>query len=213
MKSPCWTAEEVAVLEANKQLTTSEMTALLPHRSFSAIGNQRKVRGLGRTGGTKRKFWTEEHYEFMRSNPHLTDAEMARALGVRLGSLSQARKKADIRKVYRCAKCGVVLGSQGKWCKDHNTAARRWTQYANKATARGFEFTLTHDDLHDLLDRPCAYCGGKGGGIDRIDSSKGYMIGNVNPCCWSCNQMKNDLPMGEWIAQMKRIIQHIEAMQ
>jgi hypothetical protein len=150
---------------------------------------------------------------FMRENPHMTDAEMARALGVRLGSLSAARKSADIRKVYRCAKCNAVLGSQGKWCNEHTIAARRWSQYANKAKDRGIGFDLTHDDLHDLLDKPCTYCNGDGGGIDRIDSSKGYEKGNVAPCCWRCNAMKNNLVLGDWIAHMKKIISHTGGQQ
>lgn len=213
MKPDVWTDAEIAVLKENRKVTNEEMAKILPSRSLSAIYNKRAQLGLGRLGSGNRRMWTEADLQFMRDNPHLSDAEMAKALGARLGSLSQARKAAKIRKVYRCVKCDKVIGSQGKWCKEHTVAARRWSQYANKAATRGFEFKLTHDDLHDLLDKDCAYCGGKGGGIDRIDSSKGYVLGNVNPCCWECNQMKNDLPLKDWLAKMKKVIQHIGGEQ
>ncbi len=205
-----WTESELAVLRQNTHATNEEMATLLPGRTESAINNKRKAMRLGRTAGLPRRLWSDEELQFMRANPQMTDAEMARALGVRLGSLSTARKKADIRKAYMCVKCGVSLGSQGKWCSEHNTAARRWSQYANKAKSRGLDFGLTHDDLHQLLDENCTYCGGDGGGIDRQDSSKGYVLGNVTPCCWRCNAMKNDMPLDEWLAHMKKILSYVE---
>jgi hypothetical protein len=38
-----------------------------------------------------------------------------------------------------------------------------------------------------------------GGGLDRIDSSKGYSIENVRPCCKLCNQAKNNLTEVEFL--------------
>ena len=212
MKADAWSESEVAVLESNRSLTNPQIAVLLPGRSEGAVKQQRTARGCGRTAGQPRKRWSEADYAYMRANPELSDAHMAAHFGVRDGSVRQARKAASIRKVYHCVKCGVLLGSQGKWCSEHNVAARRWTQYASKAKDRGIAFSLTHDDLHALLDQPCAYCGDAGGGIDRIDSDKGYEPGNVNPCCWECNQMKNDTPMGEWVARMKQIIEHVGGM-
>jgi hypothetical protein len=81
---------------------------------------------------------------------------------------------------------------------------------------------------------PCAYCGKKpsniyrlsyvvGGkrqrytapemeihysGIDRVDSTKGYIHGNVVPCCGECNAMKSALPLAGFLALVARIQSH-----
>lgn len=209
MKADAWNESELAVLEANRDLTNPQIAALLPGRSEGAIKQQRSARGCGRTAGQPRKRWTEADYEYMRANPEMPDAEMAAVFGVRDGSVRQARKAAAIRKVYRCVKCSSILAVQGDYCTGHSIIARRRSQYMHKAKERGLRFALSYDEMHDLLGRPCAYCGGEGGGIDRIDSDKGYEAGNVNPCCWECNQMKNDTPLAEWVARMKQIIEHV----
>ena len=42
-------------------------------------------------------------------------------------------------------------------------------------------------------------------GIDRIDSSKGYISGNVISCCKNCNTAKNILSQKEFKDLIKRI--------
>ncbi len=44
--------------------------------------------------------------------------------------------------------------------------------------------------------------------IDRIDSSKGYVRGNVQLVCWVVNQMKNDLTndeLTEWCTKVSKM--------
>ena len=36
-------------------------------------------------------------------------------------------------------------------------------------------------------------------GIDRVDSRKGYFLGNLVPCCDMCNYSKNDYTLEEFI--------------
>jgi hypothetical protein len=45
-------------------------------------------------------------------------------------------------------------------------------------------------------------------GIDRIDSSKGYVPGNVVPCCTVCNIMKLDHSHAGFIAHIEHILAH-----
>lgn len=199
----------------NKHLTEKQVAELFaerfPHRTLSSIMNRKSLIGAGRFSGQKRRTWTEEDYAFMRSHPEMTDADMARALGVRLGSLSSARKKADIRKVYHCARCGVRLTQQGLYCIDHQHLSRRWAQYRDKCKKRGFQFDLPLELFHDLMEGHCHYCGDEGGGIDRIDSSKGYTPDNTVSCCWVCNAMKSNHSTEVWIAHMKKVIERIGA--
>lgn len=58
------------------------------------------------------------------------------------------------------------------------------------------DFSLLIDDYAALIARPCHYCGGPlnetAVGLDRMDNSKGYVLGNVVPCCKECNEIKGD---------------------
>lgn len=45
-------------------------------------------------------------------------------------------------------------------------------------------------------------------GIDRIDSAKGYVEGNVVPCCKFCNEMKSDKSRDEFLQLIAAIYQH-----
>jgi hypothetical protein len=94
------------------------------------------------------------------------------------------------------------------------------------------EFALTFNQFKELVNSPCIYCGtidikrqNRGdrraginkefytkeevNGIDRIDNEKGYVEGNVAPCCKACNFMKRDLNKEEWLSQIKHIYEHI----
>lgn len=42
-------------------------------------------------------------------------------------------------------------------------------------------------------------------GIDRIDSSRGYVIFNCVSCCTTCNRMKSDMWVGEFLAHVSKI--------
>ena len=42
--------------------------------------------------------------------------------------------------------------------------------------------------------------------VDRIDSTKGYSKDNVQLVCMAANQMKNDLPMTEFIEMCEAVL-------
>ena len=57
------------------------------------------------------------------------------------------------------------------------------------------EMSLTFEQYADLLSgNCCTYCHGPlpeaGAGLDRLDSSKGYIPGNCTACCRLCNTKK-----------------------
>ena len=95
--------------------------------------------------------------------------------------------------------------------------------YIKSATSRNHEWGLSREKFDELIDGECVYCGvsknkerkpnkGVNGGffytgIDRIDSGKGYVPGNVVSCCWDCNRAKgalSDAEFREWISRLMR---------
>lgn len=97
-----------------------------------------------------------------------------------------------------------------------------FTRYEQRAKQSGFSFDLTLSSFAELIKQPCFYCGHSGtnkpiktgskvkrekvNGIDRIDSSKGYEEGNMQPCCSVCNLMKRHHSHEEFLAHIKKII-------
>lgn len=96
--------------------------------------------------------------------------------------------------------------------------------YKRRAKLRNYTFELTFRDFIKETQKPCYYCGqepsncvksktGNGdyvySGIDRIDNSKGYILGNCVPCCGKCNLMKMHLGFDEFISHVERICYHL----
>ena len=60
-----------------------------------------------------------------------------------------------------------------------------------------------------IVEKSCHYCNNQFengcNGIDRLNSSIGYIIGNIVPCCKTCNIMKNTLTKDEFFKHLKDI--------
>lgn len=82
----------------------------------------------------------------------------------------------------------------------------RLLTYKQSAKKRGYDFLLNPEDFTKLLGSKCHFCGvTKANGIDRIDSKKGYIYGNVLPCCKICNFMKGVNSYSFFIKHIKKI--------
>jgi len=89
---------------------------------------------------------------------------------------------------------------------------RRFSEIRYHSNLRKHEFTLTFDEFMTFWNGTCVYCGNKinGVGIDRVDSSIGYVLDNCVPCCKTCNIMKNTQTVDEFITQCKKIVNNLE---
>lgn len=77
------------------------------------------------------------------------------------------------------------------------------------------KFYLTFEEYCEVnKSRKCDYCEGNigrcGTGMDRLDSSKEYEMGNVVPCCKRCNILKGDFLSPE---ETKKVIEFIREMR
>ena len=84
------------------------------------------------------------------------------------------------------------------------------------AKRRKLDWILSDEKVRELIIQPCHYCGSlpslhdkdstfrefngdfPSNGIDRIDNIKGYIEGNVVPCCKLCNRAKFTLTVEEF---------------
>lgn len=82
-----------------------------------------------------------------------------------------------------------------------------YLRYIDSAVKRQIDFNLPFVDAISMWDNNCYYCGDKidGLGIDRVNNSIGYQIGNVVPCCTMCNGMKFTKTKNDFINQCHKI--------
>ncbi|WP_071883555.1 hypothetical protein [Serratia sp. SCBI] len=99
--------------------------------------------------------------------------------------------------------------------------------YRHGAKNRGIEFKIGKDQFYETAVGACTYCGSinpqtyngkaktgfKYCGIDRVDSSKGYEVGNIVTCCGICNMMKNNLALDVFLNHIKRISEYANAQR
>lgn len=93
----------------------------------------------------------------------------------------------------------------------------------NNAIERGYEYHLSAEQLIELMQKDCYYCGANPSncsrhpelngefiynGIDRVDNTKHYTIDNVVPCCKHCNIAKRDRTVEEFLEWIKRVYRH-----
>jgi len=72
--------------------------------------------------------------------------------------------------------------------------AQIYQKYQYYAKDTGYEFSLTIDEVKNLIYDKCYYCGAttkNRHGIDRVDRSVGYVNTNVVTCCSLCNRLKS----------------------
>jgi hypothetical protein len=77
----------------------------------------------------------------------------------------------------------------------------RYNNMRSNAKRRGLEFDITFGEYCDLVQQPCFYALNWTRdiltGIDRLDSTKGYISGNCVPCCGRHNLYKSDFMSAE----------------
>lgn len=116
-------------------------------------------------------------------------------------------------KFNNCLKCGI-------W-SSFDQMSYIYSSYKDCAKDRNIIFNLNKEEVENIVFKNCYYCDSiprerlikrgkkyksiKYNGIDRIDSSKGYIADNILPCCYTCNIAKSDLTYEEFIDHIENI--------
>jgi len=94
--------------------------------------------------------------------------------------------------------------------KDYDT---NYFSYKSRSDKKGLQFKMSKCVFDILTNRSCYLCGKQTtkthqNGLDRIDSSIGYIENNVYTCCGNCNYMKNNYSYKYFIDKCLLIYNH-----
>lgn len=134
------------------------------------------------------------------------------------------REKADARHREYVAENREEIKQYKKSYREQNIAHIQKQLYSTKgrfqhlrglAKKRGLEVLMTFEQYEQLIAKgSCDYCSGPlsktGGGLDRLDNNKGYVIENVVPCCGNCNKLRQNLLAPE---ETKALVQQLKQLR
>ena len=127
-------------------------------------------------------------------------------------------------KTGKCISCGCYRFEANALPKYEAAKNRLIEEYINKSKEKNIVFELTREEFFKLTEQDCFYCGVEPykikrchsthgdyiyNGIDRIDSSKGYVLGNVVPCCHTCNFAKRTMEIDEFMNWVEKVYNHL----
>lgn len=129
----------------------------------------------------------------------------------------EMKKKVDARTlVERCVfiQEKVEGGAQASFPSDlfgNHHRAGQYAIYKGDAEKRIRVFELSPADFEAITSQPCYICGKESSagvhsnGIDRVDNTKGYVLGNTQAACGDCNYMKSSLQLDVFYQQIAKI--------
>lgn len=150
---------------------------------------------------------------------------------IKRGSIAKGRGSQRL-----CTKCRSVSGANAVRGKPAHNRLKGdigsfnllLARYRAGAKARGLAFELDRDGFRKLTKSECHYCGAQPGqaiagrkgdptpyvynGVDRIDSTRGYVHLNTVACCGVCNYMKGDMSYEDFMRHVVRIASRTQAL-
>lgn len=139
----------------------------------------------------------------------------------RLGHLYGSESKNPL---LSCKDCGYIR--RGKNMRDISNGQAKlavWFNYQTSAKKRNISWDISKDTFFNMIELPCFYCGiSKTSylnnpktspwaqpffytGIDRVNSSLGYSLTNIVPCCKVCNRSKMDMSIEDFKGWIQRV--------
>jgi hypothetical protein len=89
-----------------------------------------------------------------------------------------------------------------------NDPEYKYKQYKSSCSRIKRDFQLSYEEFLTLWKKDCSYCGSTidSVGIDRVNSSIGYILDNCVPCCFDCNGLKSNRELDKWLDKMEKIL-------
>ena len=118
-----------------------------------------------------------------------------------------------------CMKYKLKINGKNKLEPGESALNQLYSSYKRRASLRGLVFDLTKEEFKSLTSGTCSYCGSSPSqvqevgnysrytynGIDRVDSSCGYIINNCVTCCGTCNTAKMELSREQFMSWISRV--------
>lgn len=113
--------------------------------------------------------------------------------------------------------CGCMNFRSGpksaNWKSPNDISMRYWNAVKDSALRRGFDFNITIEYAFECFDGQCALTGmdielSQTASIDRIDSSLGYVEGNIQWLHKDINRLKSNWPQDQFIELCRKVVNH-----
>lgn len=107
--------------------------------------------------------------------------------------------------VVYCGDIGAVVQLPSFAALIDRFLSRKWSSFRSHARSRRLAVDETLDSdrgvFGQIICMECYYCGLRvAGGIDRVDSRRGYLMENIVASCTPCNMLKGTLALGHFFA-------------
>ena len=135
----------------------------------------------------------------------------------------------DLLKTNFTKSCGCLknetskqLGDRRKYAtKEESSWRHQYRSYQTGAATREQNFELSFQDFVTLCKCNCYLCNSEpiermqsiksgttilSNGLDRVDTTQGYTLSNVKPCCSVCNLLKRTMNLNDFLSQCQRIV-------
>lgn len=117
------------------------------------------------------------------------------------------RKFVDAKnKKYYLKNKAKVLAYTKNYYDTHRSSFNSWKR--KNEGRRGIQVDITPEEYRSIISSSCAYCGlNRFIGVDRVDSSIGYLPGNCVACCKYCNYGKYTMSAHEFVEHCARVVE------
>ena len=121
--------------------------------------------------------------------------------------------------------CGKHHREKHKKEDGYSALTSLYNSYKKRILKKKLEFSLERNIFENLTKQNCYYCGQEPkskyrikhyapyiyNGLDRVDSSKGYIESNVVPCCPICNVAKSNLSLNNFYSWILKVSDRIKS--
>lgn len=123
-----------------------------------------------------------------------------------------------------CIKQEIDYGKSSRGIFGESSRKSLISSYKDNAKRKNIEFNLTDDEMTNLFQLNCFYCGSEPkniytrknlfgfyiyNGIDRKNNNLGYTLDNVVPCCTQCNYIKHTFNYDDFVVWIKKVYENL----